>query len=102
VDSAGAVYVTDAYQGGRVLKLAPGADHQVVLTFTGLRRPGGVAVDKSGAVYVTDVLGNRVLKLPPGADAPVALPLTGLNNRWVWRWTPPATFMSPIPATTGC
>ena len=37
---------------------------QVVLAFTGLSSPYGVAVDSAGAVYVTEDNTNRVLKLP--------------------------------------
>ncbi len=56
VDSAGDVCVVDYARTdspGRVVKLAAGSTNQTVLPFTGLR-PGGVAVDTSGDVYVTD------------------------------------------------
>jgi serine/threonine protein kinase, bacterial len=64
-----------------VLKLAAGSDTQTVLPFTGLSRPGGVAVDSSGNLYVTDTYpGNyRVLKLAAGSDTQTVLPFTGLN-----------------------
>jgi serine/threonine-protein kinase len=53
--------------------------NQVELPFTGLNRPGGVAVDTAGNIYVTDEGSNRVLKLPAGASTAVELPFTGLN-----------------------
>ncbi len=56
------------------------ASRQVVLPFTGLNNPRGVAVDTIGAVYVADSGNNRVLKLPAGASTPTTLPLTGLTD----------------------
>ncbi|MFZ2241717.1 MAG: serine/threonine-protein kinase [Gordonia amarae] len=53
---------------------------QVVLPFTGLHRPSGIAVDSTGAVYVADPDNNRVLKLATGADSPTELPLNGLRK----------------------
>lgn len=53
---------------------------QLVLPFTGLSDIGGVAVDNSGAVYVTDSTANRVLKLAAGSTTAVELPFTGLDN----------------------
>jgi eukaryotic-like serine/threonine-protein kinase len=45
----------------------------VVLPFTGLNHPGGVAVDTAGAVYLTD--DKRVLKLTAGSSNPTVLPV---------------------------
>jgi serine/threonine protein kinase, bacterial len=47
-----------------VLKLAAGSSTQEVLPFTGLKNTGGVAVDSTGNVYVTDYSNDRVVKLP--------------------------------------
>ena len=49
---------------------------QVVLPFTGLSDPSGVAVDGAGAVYVADLGRNRVFKLAAGAGASTELPFT--------------------------
>jgi serine/threonine-protein kinase len=55
---------------------------QNVLPFNGLNfrlSPGGVAVDSSGAVYVTNQgMYGRVVKLAPGSSTPTVLPFTGL------------------------
>jgi serine/threonine protein kinase, bacterial len=55
---------------------------QNVLPFDGLNfrlSPGGVAVDASGAVYVTNQgMYGRVVKLTPGSSTPTVLPFTGL------------------------
>jgi len=53
---------------------------QVELPFTDLNSPGGLAVDKTGNVYVTDSGNARVLKLPVGSNSQVTLPFTGLLN----------------------
>jgi serine/threonine-protein kinase len=63
VDSAGDLYVT-SFINSRVLKLASQAPSQVVLPFTELSGPDGVAVDGAGNLYVTE--GYQVLKLPAG------------------------------------
>jgi sugar lactone lactonase YvrE len=52
----------------------------VVLPFTGLDRPVGVAVDYTGAVYVTDSQNNRVVKLAGNSYTQTVLAFTGLNN----------------------
>jgi serine/threonine protein kinase, bacterial len=55
---------------------------QNVLPFNGLNfrlSPGGVAVDSSDAVYVTNQgMYGRVVKLTPGSSTPTVLPFTGL------------------------
>ncbi|ORX21501.1 hypothetical protein AWC32_01060 [Mycobacterium xenopi] len=51
-----------------------------VLPFTGLARPTGVAVDPSGAVYVTDSGNNRVVKLRANSDNQTVLSFTGLDD----------------------
>jgi DNA-binding beta-propeller fold protein YncE len=52
----------------------------VVLQFTGLSRPAGVAVDGSGAVYVADTGNNRVVKLASDSPTQSVPALTGLNG----------------------
>jgi serine/threonine-protein kinase len=55
---------------------------QNILPFNGLNfrlSPGGVAVDASGDVYVTNQgMYGRVVKLTPGSDTPTVLPFNGL------------------------
>jgi serine/threonine protein kinase, bacterial len=58
---------------------APHQQPQVVLPFTGLDLPEGVAVDSTGNVYVTDSNHARVLKLGAGATTQAVLPFTGLS-----------------------
>jgi serine/threonine-protein kinase len=64
-------------QAGRV-QLSTVAGTSVELPFTGLNRPGGVAVDTAGNIYVADTGNARVLKLPAGSNTQVTLPFTGL------------------------
>lgn len=78
LDGDGNVYVTSQAMYGHVVKLAPGSDTPTVLPFSGLYEPQGVAVDKSGTVYVTD-FNNRVVKLVAGSNSQTELPFTGLN-----------------------
>ena len=52
----------------------------VKLPFTDLNRPGGVALDTAGNVYVADTGDARVLKLPARSNTQVTLPFTGLLN----------------------
>lgn len=78
LDDEGSVYVTNQGMYGHVLKLDPGSSTPAVLPFTGLYEPQGVAVDKVGAVYVTD-FNNRVVKLVAGSNLQTELPFVGLN-----------------------
>lgn len=50
------------------------------LPFTGLNRPGGVAVDTRGNVFVADAGTDRVLELAAGAGGPTVMPFGGLGN----------------------
>ena len=58
------------------------ASGQTELPFTGIDfrlSPGGVALDKSGDVYVTsEGMYGRVVELTPGSSAPTVLPFSGL------------------------
>jgi streptogramin lyase len=54
-------------------------ERQLALPFTGLKNPHGVAVDRAGNVYVSDIGTNRVLKLGTGASTQTVLPFTGLD-----------------------
>jgi serine/threonine protein kinase, bacterial len=53
---------------------------QVVLPFTGLNLPTGVAVDSGGTVYVADNGNGRVLELAARSATQDVLPFTGLNQ----------------------
>ena len=53
---------------------------QVVLPFTGLDRPQGVAVDAKGNVYVVDSGNNRVLELAAGSNSQTVAPFAGLDR----------------------
>lgn len=58
----------------------PNGPRPSVLPFEGLGRPGGLAVDAAGDVYITDVDSDRVLKLAAGSTEPTVLPFTGLHS----------------------
>ena len=60
--------------------LWPNASRQIalVLPFTGLIGPDGVAVDAAGNLDVTDATNNRVVKLAAGSSTQSVLPFTGL------------------------
>jgi serine/threonine protein kinase len=53
---------------------------QIVLPFTGLDRPMGVAVDAKGDVFVTDTGNNRVVELAAGAPTQTVAPFSGLDH----------------------
>lgn len=56
------------------------AEAQIVLPFTGLDGPQGVAVDANGNIYVTDTGHNRVLKLAAGTSAQTAESFGALDH----------------------
>lgn len=78
LDKDGNVYVTSASMYGRVVKLDHGSSTPAILPFNGLYQPQDLAVDSSGAVYVTD-FNNRVVKLAAGSNSQTVLPFNGLN-----------------------
>jgi serine/threonine protein kinase, bacterial len=78
LDKAGNVYVTSEGMYGRVVELTPESSTPIVLPFTGLYQPQGLAVDSAGAVYVAD-FNNRVVKVAAGSNTQTVLPFTGLN-----------------------
>nr|WP_253872681.1 serine/threonine-protein kinase [Mycobacterium gordonae] len=58
---------------------------QTVLPFNGINRANGIAVDATGAVYVSDAMNvrnsdDRVLKLAPGSTGADVLPLAGIEG----------------------
>jgi serine/threonine-protein kinase len=75
VDTAGAVYVTDA-GNDRVLKLAANSTTPTTLRLTPLANPVDVTVDSVGTLYVVD--NNAVRKFTPDSNAATELPFTGL------------------------
>jgi sugar lactone lactonase YvrE len=86
----------------------------VVLPFTGLSNPSGVAVTMNGAVFVTDTGNNRVVELPASSYSQIVLGFTDLNapsgvsvdngNAFVgdatttrWLWANPQTDQTAKP-----
>lgn len=78
VTKSGTVYVAD-YLGGRVLPLAPGADIQQELPFSGLSRPGQIVVSPAGEVAVADMGNNRIVGLT-GLHRAAVGPFSGLSR----------------------
>lgn len=99
VTKSGTVYVVD-YLGGRVLSLAPGADIQQELPFSGLSRPGQIVVSPAGEVAVADMGNNRIVGLTPGSTEQRVGPFSGLVGPPDWLWMRRARCMSPTVNTT--
>src|ERR1700741_1431188 len=78
--SSATAATTGALSSGQPSQSTTAAGSAVVLPFTGLDRPVGVAVDLEGAVYVTDSGNNRVAKLAANSYTQTVPPFTGLNN----------------------
>ncbi len=78
VDGDGNVYAASEGMYGRVVKLPAGSNTPAVQPFNGLYQPQGLAVDGSGAMYVSD-FNNRVVKLTAGSNDQTELPISGLN-----------------------
>lgn len=55
---------------------------EVLLPFTGLYGPSGIAVDSHEDLFVADTFNNRVVELPSGSTSQEVLPFTGLNQPW--------------------
>ncbi|OBK29292.1 hypothetical protein A5634_18570 [Mycobacterium asiaticum] len=53
---------------------------QVLLPFTGLNGPAGIAVNAKGDVYVVDSGNNRVLELAADSSDPTAVPFASLDH----------------------
>ncbi|MFF2026968.1 hypothetical protein ACFVW2_34925 [Streptomyces sp. NPDC058171] len=73
-----AIDVTAADSNVVTAETTPAKGGQTVLPFAGLYHPSNVAVDASGAVYVTENRGDRVLQLAAGASSQTVLPFTDL------------------------
>jgi DNA-binding beta-propeller fold protein YncE len=63
IDLAGQIIVADAGEGGRLQKFTPDG-RLVVRTLLGFR-PGGIALDRTGLLWVTDPEGHRVVRFVP-------------------------------------
>jgi serine/threonine protein kinase/DNA-binding beta-propeller fold protein YncE len=52
----------------------------ILLPFTGLNAPTGIAVDAKGDVYIVDSGNNRVLELAAGSTSQAVVPFTGMDR----------------------
>ena len=64
----------------QVFELPGGSTTQTTLPFSGLQQPAGVAVDRSGDVFITDSRHDPDLELPAGASTQMTLPFNGLSE----------------------
>ncbi len=61
-----------------VMKLAAGSTTPIELPISDLKNASDIAVDSTGAVYVTDFMSKRVRKLPAGSSSTIDLPFPEL------------------------
>jgi serine/threonine protein kinase, bacterial len=52
---------------------------QIVLPFTGIDHPQGIAADNAGNLYVASLYNSKIFKLAAGAASPTAVAFDGLN-----------------------
>jgi len=95
VDNKGTVYVTSGATAGSCYVLVyPKGASTPSEQINGFDLPVGLAIDKSGNLYVGDAIQNAVWKVPSGSTTPSKLTLNGLddpvgvaidpsNNLWV-------------------
>ncbi len=95
VDNEGTVYVTSGATAGSCYVLVyPKGASSPSEQINGFDLPVGLAIDKSGNLYVGDDLQNAVWEVPKGSTTPSKLSLNGLddpvgvaidssNNLWV-------------------
>ncbi|MGA2761087.1 MAG: SMP-30/gluconolactonase/LRE family protein [Candidatus Cybelea sp.] len=95
VDNKGTVYVTSgATVGSCYVLVYPKGTSSPTKQISGFDLPVGLAIDKSGNLYVADALQNAVWEVPSGSTTPTNLNLNGLddpvgvaidpsNNLWV-------------------
>jgi hypothetical protein len=76
------------------------SSRQIILPFTRLAAPEGLAVNTVGDVYVADHGNNQVMKLAAGSSTPITMPFIGLKGPSVWRSMPRAASTSPTAITT--
>lgn len=82
VATVGITHKTTTAVGDKPTAAAPIYGAQLTLPLAGLQLPSGVAVDNSGAVYVTATESghNQVLKLASGSFTATTLPFAGLTS----------------------
>jgi sugar lactone lactonase YvrE len=81
VDNKGTVYVTSGATAGSCYVLVyPKGASSPSEQINGFDLPVGLAIDKSGNLYVGDALQNAVWEVPSGSTTPSKLSLDGLND----------------------
>lgn len=81
VDNQGTVYVTSGATAGSCYVLVyPKGASTPSEQINGFDLPVGLAIDKSGNLYVGDALQNVVWKVPKGSTTPTKLSLSGLDD----------------------
>jgi serine/threonine protein kinase, bacterial len=113
------VYAQHRPSGSSAKPPKPSYGAQSVLPFTGIKDLEGIAVDNTGAVYVTDLPNRRVLKLAAGSSAQTDLYIDKIVNPgfvavdsggnvyvtdeghdrlfWIMAGTPPGYVEMPLP-----